>query len=788
MDAAAALSRCTLFESMDRLDLAMLSVELEEVALKRGEVLFQKGDPGDAFYIVRAGHAQAYVAESPYAANHNLLGPGQVFGEMSILTGEPRSTSFRAYSDLELWRMPAERFLDLLAKNRKIALKIEQMLSLRLRDTLRRAASAQTLARLMLRTLDENAQHLMAHLSLRPFWPAKTIKVLREDKAAAAALDDLLATGHLLTQDSTGIAVAPELLGAFASSLADNGGQWLRTLCQRLVALTHVDEAVAISFLAGDIATAVRLMADHADTLRRRVPAWTLQGWLADMDIHDVDSGLVEAARKRLGIADRSAGDLTGKYAAPADLQLWQRFRWVKPAAVIAALLLLAAGWQAPAPAALGRPAFEAVMIVAATVPLMLAEVLPTYAVSIILAAALVIPGIVPAEVALSGFTSPSWLMIGFLLAISGAIARSGLMYRLVLLLLRLLPGNLVAHCLSLLGLSSVLTLGVGDSGGRVTLVAPAIQNLAEAMRLKARSPGAILLGIGGFQIFSGMGSLFLTASSTNLLLHGLLPEQFQEQATWVMWFLAVLAPHVLLFALLLPMLFLIYRPQISNAVDASRIDTQLALLGKMTRNEKLGIAALALLGAGFVTRTYHGIPEVWIAAGACIFLFAARALDDRSFQSGVPWGVMIYCGIMMGLASVMSHLGIDAWLSGLAGSALKDILGNPYYFVLTIAVLAAGLRLLLPSKTLSPIMALIAIPLAISVGFNPLVAVLVILMAVDHTFFPHLNGAYQIYTYATDGQLFSDRQARPALWAETVIRVVALTASVPVWQWMGLM
>lgn len=788
MDAATALSRCALFESMDRLDLAMLSVELEEVTLKRGEVLFQKGDPGDAFYIVRTGYAQVYVAEKPYAANHTLLEPGQVFGEMAILTDEPRSTSIRAYSDLELWRMPAERFLDLLAKDRKIALKIEQMLSRRLKDTLQRAASAQVLARLMLHTLNENAQHLMSRLSLRPFWPAKTIKVLREDKTVAAALDDLLATDHLLTQDSTGIAVAPELLGAFASSLTDGDRKWLRALGQRMAALTDVDEAVAISFMAGDIAAAARLMADHADELCRRVPAWTLQDWLADLDIHDVPPGLIEAARKRLGIAGRPVGELTGKYAAPADSQLWQRFRGAKPAAVTAALLLLAAGWLAPAPAALGRPGFEAVMIIAATVPLMLAEVLPNYAVSIMLAAALVIPGIAPSEVALSGFTSPSWLMIGILLAISSAIAKSGLMYRLVLLLLRLLPGNLVVHCLSLLGLSSVLTLGVGDSGGRVTLMAPAIQNLVEAMRLKARSPGAILLGIVGFQIFSGMGSLFLTASSTNLLLHGLLPEQFREQATWVAWFLAVLAPHVLLFSLLLPMLFLIYRPQISNTVDASRINTQLALLGGMTRNEKLSIAALVLLGLGFVTRTYHGIPDVWMASAVCIFLFATGALDNRSFQSGVHWGVMVYCGIMMGLANVMSHLGIDSWLLGLAGSALKDILGNPYYFVLTVAVLAAVLRLLVPSKTLSPIMALIAIPLAISVGFNPLVAVLVILMAVDHTFFPFLNGAYQSYTYVTDGQLFSDRQARPALWAEAVIRIIALTASVPIWRWMGLM
>ena len=79
------------------------------------------------------------------------------------------------------------------------------------------------------------------------------------------------------------------------------------------------------------------------------------------------------------------------------------------------------------------------------------------------------------------------------------------------------------------------------------------------------------------------------------------------------------------------------------------------------------------------------------------------------------------------------------------------------------------------------------AIPLAISVGLNPLVAILVILMAVDHTFFPFLNDSYPTYYHAMGGYLFSDAQARPALWAEFLIRILAVTASVPIWQWMGL-
>ena len=76
---------------------------------------------------------------------------------------------------------------------------------------------------------------------------------------------------------------------------------------------------------------------------------------------------------------------------------------------------------------------------------------------------------------------------------------------------------------------------------------------------------------------------------------------------------------------------------------------------------------------------------------------------------------------------------------------------------------------------------------MAISIGINPLVAILAVLISVDHTFFPFLNSSYAPYYHAMGGHLFSDAQARPALWAEFFLRIIALTLSVACWRWMGL-
>ncbi len=211
MDAAAALSRCPLFSLLDRIQLARLAGELDEITLAAEEVLFRKGDPGDAFYVVRSGQAEVYTGERPLGAAPILVGPGQVIGEMAILTGEARSASIRAFSPLALWRMSGEHFLDVVAKERKIALSIERALSRRLATTLadatERQRDVQALGLLVLKLLGAPARQLLVRLSQRARWPAAAIATLRDNAGDAAALDELLAFATLLRREGEELAV-----------------------------------------------------------------------------------------------------------------------------------------------------------------------------------------------------------------------------------------------------------------------------------------------------------------------------------------------------------------------------------------------------------------------------------------------------------------------------------------------------------------------------------------------------------------------------------------------------
>ena len=61
--------------------------------LKRGTTLFSKGDPGNSLYAVISGTVKMSIS-SPDGRNAilNIVGPGEIFGEIALLDGQARST------------------------------------------------------------------------------------------------------------------------------------------------------------------------------------------------------------------------------------------------------------------------------------------------------------------------------------------------------------------------------------------------------------------------------------------------------------------------------------------------------------------------------------------------------------------------------------------------------------------------------------------------------------------------------------------------------------------------
>jgi CRP-like cAMP-binding protein len=99
-----------------------------------GEVLFQKGDPGDALYAVRRGQIRIGTGtDGGRRLTLNLLGSGDVFGEVALLDGRPRTADAVAVEPTELFMVRRRDFLELLQRRPTFAVSIIEVLCQRIR-------------------------------------------------------------------------------------------------------------------------------------------------------------------------------------------------------------------------------------------------------------------------------------------------------------------------------------------------------------------------------------------------------------------------------------------------------------------------------------------------------------------------------------------------------------------------------------------------------------------------------------------------------------------------------
>lgn len=123
-------------------DLLLLAGDLGAQLFAAGEAICRQGDPGATFYIIRSGSVSVRVkGDDGVEAEVAKLGPGQYFGEMSLLTGDPRNSTCEAVEDSELLGLDRESFGVLLRNNPSVAQSMSAILASRSQETQVRLAS-----------------------------------------------------------------------------------------------------------------------------------------------------------------------------------------------------------------------------------------------------------------------------------------------------------------------------------------------------------------------------------------------------------------------------------------------------------------------------------------------------------------------------------------------------------------------------------------------------------------------------------------------------------------------
>lgn len=118
-----------LFAGCTANELARLGQLFDEGWRAAGTVLVREGRPGSEFFVIVEGRAEATLRGQHLAT----LGPGDFFGEMSLLEVAPRAATVVAETDLSLLVLEPRGFASLLAVAPTVGMKMMRSMSQRLR-------------------------------------------------------------------------------------------------------------------------------------------------------------------------------------------------------------------------------------------------------------------------------------------------------------------------------------------------------------------------------------------------------------------------------------------------------------------------------------------------------------------------------------------------------------------------------------------------------------------------------------------------------------------------------
>jgi CRP/FNR family transcriptional regulator len=221
MEEITLLKQIPLFANMTDDQLQSLAGAMGRRSYDRGQVILRQGDEGHSLFVVISGRVRIYtLSPEGYELSVWICDEGAFFGEMALLTGEPRSASAEAMQSTEVLVLQRQAFRDFLLSNPQAAVHTIEMLSRRLRHTtesLEALVSLNTVERVSRQLLallerygGEQEKGLLIDLDLSQEAIASLVGTTRE--GANRALSSLRSEGILQVDRSRIRVLQPEKL------------------------------------------------------------------------------------------------------------------------------------------------------------------------------------------------------------------------------------------------------------------------------------------------------------------------------------------------------------------------------------------------------------------------------------------------------------------------------------------------------------------------------------------------------------------------------------------------
>ncbi len=402
--------------------------------------------------------------------------------------------------------------------------------------------------------------------------------------------------------------------------------------------------------------------------------------------------------------------------------------------------------------------------------------------------------GVVKTKVILAGFSSSNFIVALSLLGLSSVLISSGVVYRIMLKILKFCRPSYFGDNIIMLSIGGLLTLGVPSFMLRADMMKIFYHDTLHIRNLSDSSPQAQALG---FSAYCGAGIFsqsILSASMMHFVLLGLFWGQYATQFDWWGWLFASLGSlAVLLFGYLILVGFYFGEtsyPKVENdKLRNTHLKNILDILGPTSPTEKASFICMFGAILSLATLSVHGIAPDVICLLILLFLFAFQFMNDKGFQTRIKWDFLIFMCGLSGIAFAANDVGLIGWLEDNTKWMTEYL--NHHFFELTtfLIIFALIAQLILPRDVNINILSIMFIPLFQKNGMSPWVAVYIINTVGRIWFFEYQEPEYRIFAkYGKNHSVDFAKKLKSSRLSLNLFYILSIYAGIFYWKWIGVL
>ncbi len=432
--------------------------------------------------------------------------------------------------------------------------------------------------------------------------------------------------------------------------------------------------------------------------------------------------------------------------------------------------------------------------ILSATIVMWVFQLTHEFVPTIFAVLSILILGLVPSKVALSGFTSGSFVMAMSIFGLSVVLVSSGFAFRVVLNILRFVPRSQFWYSFTIFLTGFLVTPIFPSANGRVTLATPILSDMVESLGYEKKGKASTSLSVATFAGFTLFSGVFLSSKSINFVIYGLLPKQVQNEFTWSHWTLAAAVVGVVLLVAYFILSQIMFRNKEKPQLSKEQVKVQLDFLGPMNSREWAALGSIVLFIVGIATSSIHKIQLPLIGLSILYVILSLEFLGKKEFQKNIDWTFLIYLATLIGLVTTMKEVGLNKEIIKLfqvypLNEMGKMMISDFPIFVLLLSASIFIVRLVIPNNATAVIFASIFLPIAGSNGANPWVIGFIILVISDGWMMGYQSTYYLLFKNLTaKNNFYNPSRLLLFFFLINFARVGAVLISIPFWKELGIL